>query len=122
MLKLNRDPDNLTIHELVDQGYVARVVARRYNPDEHGKAWDWINKNGYVQSYPPDHDYVAEQVCVKHWNDSKTIKDLLRIAMQESGGKLDPNKMFLAIMNFIDAESKRKSSERKTKAPYLKPL
>lgn len=108
MIKLVRDPENFTIEQLVDAGYVARVVARHYNPGEHGKPYAWAEKNGYIQTYYPDHDYIAEQVVLNNWD--KNIGELMKISMKESGGKVDPNKMLLAIMQFITDELKRRSS------------
>lgn len=113
MIKLNRDPSDLTIQELVDQGYIARVVARHYNPSEHGKAYAWAEKNCYIQSYPADVDYIAEQVVLSNWD--KNIGELMKISMRESGGKVDPNKMLLAIMQFVTDEVKRRQIARDLK-------
>ncbi len=106
MIKLNRDPENLTIEELVDKGYVSRIVARRYNPSKHGNAYAWSAKNGYIQTYPADVDYIAEQVVLSNWD--KNISELMKISMRESGGKVDPNKMFLALIQFVSDEVKRR--------------
>jgi hypothetical protein len=107
-MKYAPSPENYTIAELVKFGYVHKAVAKNYKK-EFGKPYAWIVKHGHVQSGGLDYYGYVMNLVLANWD--KGFAELQRVGMKDSGGKFDPNKLLLDIMEAVQIEIQNRQDE-----------
>ena len=88
------DPHTYTIEQLVQFSFVSKLVAKNYKPSD-GNPYEWACSKGGLQTYVVDTEGLAKNLVAAH--PEKSDRELLRLGMNDCGGKAHPTDLLTRI-------------------------